>query len=371
MSRRLKWVVFNLLAIFSILKIQFRRMSDKSNSITPISEIGEFGLIAEIAQYARKKNESTIIGIGDDAAVLNFENQHTVISTDFLMEGIHFDLVYTSLTHLGYKSVAVNISDICAMMATPSQVTVSIAVSGKFSVEAIKAFYEGVEKACDFYNVDLVGGDTTSSLTGMAINVTAIGSVEKDKAVLRHKAQIGDLICVSGDLGGAYIGLQIMEREKQIFMENKDIQPELEKHQYVLSRLLKPEARLDIVEQLRDAGIQPTSMIDISDGLSSDLLHICTQSQVGCEVFSENIPIHNDTLKQAIEFNIDPVSTALNGGEDYELLFTVPSNRLHEIELLNDIRIIGKITEQGNVLKTQSGNSHDITAMGWESFNKA
>lgn len=339
---------------------------------TEINDLGEFGLITELSEYARKKDKSTIVGIGDDAAIVDHKGFQTVVTTDLLLEGIHFDLVYTPLKHLGYKSIVVNLSDIYAMMATPKQVTVSVGISGKFSVEAIKEIYKGIEKACDFYEVDLIGGDTSASLTGLCISVTALGIVEENKMVRRHTAKPEDLICVSGDLGAAYLGLQILEREKQIYLENKNIQPELDKNKYLVERILKPEARRDIVRQLKAANVVPTAMIDISDGLSSELMHICTQSQVGCIVYDENIPIHGEAIQTAIQFNMDPSTAALNGGEDYELLFTIDKKDLDNIEDLFDIKVIGKVVdkEQGMKLVAKSGKAYDLKAQGWQSFRE-
>jgi len=338
---------------------------------TEIKDIGEFGLITELTDFARNKNKSTKKGIGDDAAILDYENVQTVLSTDLLMEGVHFDLVYTPLMHLGYKAVIVNLSDIVAMNAQPHQITFSIALSSKFSVEAVKEIYKGIEKACNYYEVDLIGGDTTASLTGLAISVTAIGSAQEDELVYRNGAKIEDYICVSGNLGASYLGLQIMEREKQIYLENKNIQPELAKHKYLIERFLKPEARFDIVEALASQKIKPNSMIDISDGLSSELLHICTQSQVGCNIFDENIPVHEETINVGTQFNIDPTVCALNGGEDYELLFTIDEKDLEKVKYMPGVFLIGEIIQASDGIKlhTTGGNIHDIKAQGWNHFN--
>ena len=343
----------------------------QSNSkATEINDLGEFGLITELSNFARKKNKSTILGIGDDAAIIEHIDLQTVVTTDLLLEGIHFDLVYTPLKHLGYKAIVVNLSDIYAMMGTPTQVTVSLGISNRFSVEAIKELYKGIETACNFYEVDLIGGDTSASLTGLCISVTALGTVESGKAVKRHTAKSGDLICVSGDLGAAYLGLQILEREKQIYLENKNIQPELDKNKYLVERILKPEARRDIVRQLKTNNLSPTSMIDVSDGLSSELMHLCAQSQVGCKVFDENIPIHAEAIQTALQFNIDPTTTALNGGEDYELLFTMDKNNLEAIEMMPDVRVIGNIVDkkEGMQLIAKSGKAYELKAQGWQSF---
>ncbi len=343
-----------------------------NSKATEINDLGEFGLITELSNFARKQNNSTILGIGDDAAIIEHAGLQTIVTTDLLLEGIHFDLVYTPLKHLGYKAIVVNLSDIYAMMGTPTSVTVSLGISNRFSVEAIKELYKGIETACNFYEVDLIGGDTSASLTGLCLSVTALGTVENGKAVKRHTAKSGDLICVSGDLGAAYLGLQILEREKQIYLENKNIQPELDKNKYLVERILKPEARRDIVRHLKTNNLTPTSMIDISDGLSSELMHLCTQSQVGCKVYDENIPIHNEAIQTAIQFNIDPTTTALNGGEDYELLFTIDKDRLEAIELMPDVSVIGNMVdkEEGMQLITKSGKAYELKAQGWQSFRE-
>ena len=287
-----------------------------------------------------------------------------------LIEGIHFDLMYTPLKHLGYKAVAVNVSDLCAMMATPSHITMSVAFSNRFSVEALDEFYEGVYAACDKYNVDLVGGDTCTSPKGFIISVTAVGEVTNSNYVTRDKAQVNDLICATGDLGAAYIGLQLLEREKRIFLENPKIQPDLQQKEHVIGKILKPEARVDIVEWLQEQKITPTSMMDISDGLSSDILHICRQSNVGCVIYDEKLPIHNQTKEMAMEFGLSGTSCALNGGEDYELLFTIPQAEYEKIVLSEKISVIGYITkvEEGTNLITQQGNKHKLVAQGWQAF---
>jgi len=340
-------------------------------SQTELSEIGEFGLIERLTRDFDPKNDSTIQGIGDDCAILSFPaDKEIVVTTDLLVEGIHFDLVYCPLKHLGYKSVAVNVSDICAMNATPRQVTVSIAVSAKFTVEALEQFYEGIRLACRAYNVDLVGGDTTSSMTGMMISVTAIGEVEKGKAAKRSGAKVNDLVCVSGDLGGAYVGLQILEREKYVFTQTGSQSIKLEGYDYVLQRQLKPEARLDVVQKLASHSIVPTSMIDISDGLSSELLHICKQSGVGCKVYEEKIPVNVETERVAGEFNLLPLTCALNGGEDYELLFTVDLNSYHKLAMVADVRIIGNICDasEGSNIITRQNERIPIVAQGWNAM---
>lgn len=345
---------------------------EKDRKVTEINDLGEFSLIEVLAKYARNNNKSTVLGIGDDAALVNHSGFETVVTTDLLLEGIHFDLVYTPLKHLGYKAVVVNLSDVYAMMAEPKQVTVSLGISNKFSVEAIEEIYSGIEKACAFYEVDLIGGDTSASLTGLCISVTALGVVESGKAVKRNTAKAGDLICVSGDLGAAYLGLQILEREKQIFMENKNIQPDLEKNKYLIERILKPEARRDVVRQLKAANIVPTAMIDVSDGLSSEVMHLCTQSKTGCVIYDENIPVSPDAIQQALQFKIDPSVTALNGGEDYELLFSIDKKDINKIEEIFDVKVIGKMIaeNEGMNLVSQSGKTYPLTAQGWQSFRE-
>ncbi len=335
---------------------------------TPIGSLGEFGLINRIANTARLKNESSLKGIGDDAAVLNMGEQCTVVSTDLLMEGIHFDLMYTPLKHLGYKSVAVNISDIIAMNAQPTQVTVSLAISSRFPLEAIDEFYAGVRAACDNYQVDLIGGDTSSSIKGFFISVTALGVAKEEDIAYRHNAKVGDHICVTGDLGAAYLGLQLLEREKKIYLESPGVQPNLEGHDYLVGRQLRPEPRQDIQRLLKTLKVKPNAMIDISDGLASELLHICESAQVGCRIYDENIPLNQKTLEMAQTFGIDPLTCALSGGEDYELLFTVDNKYIEELETLHGISIIGRITEmsEGRKIYNKSGSSHDLIAQGWK-----
>ena len=334
---------------------------------TPISTLGEFGLIKRLTQNIRIKHESTVKGVGDDAAILGTGEKKMVVTTDLLTEGIHFNLMYTPLKHLGYKSVVVNLSDIYAMNATPTQITVSMAISAKFAVEHIEEIYEGIYLACEKYNVDLVGGDTTSSMTGLTISVTAIGEVENNRITCRDTAKNNDLICVSGDLGGAYLGLQILEREKKLFMENSEVQPQLEGYDYIVQRQLKPEARADIIALFSKKDIIPTSMIDISDGLSSEILHICTQSKTGCKIFQEKIPVAADTAGIAEEIHIDPVTCALNGGEDYELLFTISQKDYDKIKDEKSISVIGHINsqDQGINLITMEGMTIPIRAQGW------
>ena len=337
---------------------------------TEIESLGEFGLIQHLTQNNETRQASTMLSVGDDAAVIDHFGKQTVITTDMLIEGIHFDLMYTPLKHLGYKAVAVNVSDLCAMMATPSHITMSVAFSNRFSVEALDEFYEGVYAACDKYNVDLVGGDTCTSPKGFIISVTAVGEVSNSNFVTRDKAQVNDLICATGDLGAAYIGLQLLEREKRIFLENPKIQPDLQQKEHVIGKILKPEARVDVVEWLQENKILPTSMMDISDGLSSDILHICRQSNVGCVIYDEKLPIHNQTKEMAMEFGLSGTSCALNGGEDYELLFTIPQADYEKIVLSEKISVIGYITklEEGTNLITQQGNKHKLVAQGWQAF---
>ena len=337
---------------------------------TEIENLGEFGLIDHLTKHIKIENKSTLKGIGDDAAVLNFEGKKTLISTDFLLEGIHFDLAYTPLKHLGYKAIQVNLSDIYAMNGTASQVTVSIAISSRFPLEAVEELYKGINIACEKYSVDLVGGDTSTSKQGLIISVTALGFAEEAEICYRNGAQEGDLLCVSGDLGGAYIGLQLLEREKGIFIENPNIQPDLEGKDYIVERQLKPEARKDIVEALKLMKIKPTSMIDISDGLASEIIHICKQSNKGCNLYEDKIPIDPMTYDTAREFGIDPTVCALNGGEDYELLFTISQHDFETIKNNPDISIIGHITEPaaGCQLISKSGKVHELKAQGWNAF---
>lgn len=339
---------------------------------TELSSLGEFGLIKHLTQFIELKNESSIKGIGDDAAVLDYKNKQVVISTDMLVEGVHFDLSYVPLKHLGFKSVSVNVSDIYAMNATPKQITVSFAVSNRFSVEAMEELYAGMIMACKKHQVDIVGGDTTSSKSGLIISITAIGEAEKEDLTYRSGAKEGDLLCVTGDLGAAYLGLQLLEREKQIFMESPGVQPDLGGNDYILERQLKPEARKDIAPLLKALQVKPTSMIDISDGLASEILHITIQSQVGCNLYEEKIPIDPSTYNTAREFNMDPTVCALSGGEDYELLFTISQEDFSKIKANPDITVIGHITniKDGVNLITKGGTSHPLTAQGWDPLLK-
>ncbi len=337
---------------------------------TDISNLGEFGLIDHLTKSIKLTQDSTIKGAGDDAAVLDFSGKKMLISTDLLLEGIHFDLAYTPLKHLGYKSVQVNLSDIYAMNGMASQITVSLGLSSKFPIEAVEELYSGILLACDKYKIDLVGGDTSASKQGLVISVTSIGYADEADICYRNKANEGDLICVSGDLGAAYVGLQLLEREKLIYLENPQIQPDLEGKDYIIERQLKPEARRDIILILKELEIKPTSMIDISDGLSSEIIHICTQSEKGCNLYEDKLPIDPMTYDTAREFNLDPTTCALSGGEDYELLFTVPQSAFEKIRNNPDISIIGHITEKsaGMNIISRSNNSHPLKAQGWNSF---
>lgn len=339
---------------------------------TEIGSLGEFGLIDHLTKNIELQNASSLVGVGDDAAVIDNFGKQTVVTTDLLIEGVHFDLAYTPLKHLGYKSVVVNLSDVYAMNAIPTQVTLSIAFSNRFSLEALDEFYEGVYAACRRYGVDLVGGDTSTSQKGFIISVTAIGEVAPDQFVKRDGAKKGDLICVSGDLGGAYIGLLFLEREKRIFLENPGVQPDLENESYVIGRLLKPEARKEIIEFLAESEIKPTAMMDVSDGLSSDIMHICKASQLGCVLYEEKLPIAEDMRKAAFKFEIDPTACALSGGEDYELLFTISQSDYDKLVLREDISVIGYMTEPeaGQHIITKSGNKHALVAQGWNHLKK-
>lgn len=340
---------------------------------TELKEFGEFGLIHHLTQSIEIKNDSSVLGIGDDAAIIEYaKDLQTVVSTDMLVEGVHFDLMYTPLKHLGYKAVTVNLSDIAAMNATPKQVTVSIALSNRFSVEAVEELYKGVMLACERYQVDLIGGDTTSSTSGLIISVTAIGEGKKDELAKRSGAKENDLVCVTGDLGAAYMGLQILEREKAVFKENSKIQPDLSGHDYIVERQLKPEARTFLLGELRKKEVRPTSMIDISDGLASELIHLTKASQCGVQIYEEKLPIDFTTSTAAEEFQIAPVVCALNGGEDYELLFTVPATDYDKVELIEEVSVIGHITEEGFGAKLvgRGGDQVDITAQGWNSFRE-
>lgn len=338
-----------------------------SNERTEISSLGEFGLIEHLTKNIELQNASSVLGVGDDAAVIDHFGKQTVITTDLLIEGVHFDLAYTPLKHLGYKSVIVNLSDVYAMNAVPTQITMSVGISNRFSLEAIDEFYEGVYAACSKYGVDLVGGDTSSSQKGFIISVTALGEVAPDTFVKRGTAQKGDLLCVSGNLGAAYLGLLFLEREKKIFLESPGVQPDLEGETYVIGRLLKPEARKDIIEFFAKQEIMPTSMMDVSDGLSSEILHICKDSDLGCVVYEEKIPLSEEMKKAAFKFEIDPTACALSGGEDYELLFTISQSDHDKLVLNEEISVVGYMTaiEEGARIITKGGGQHPITAQGW------
>ncbi len=337
---------------------------------TDVNTLGEFGLIEHLTKQTQLKHPSSIYGIGDDAAVLSSSSGLTVVSTDMLVEGIHFDLMYTPLKHLGYKSVVVNLSDIYAMNALPKQITVSLAISNRFSVEALEELYAGIHQACDFYNVDLVGGDTTSSQKGLYLSVTAIGETDADRISYRNTAKIGDLLCVTGNLGAAYLGLQILEREKQIYLANPGVQPDLDQSSYLIERQLKPEARRDMINLFAKNQLVPTAMIDVSDGLASELFHICRQSGVGAYIEESGVPIHPEAEQQAIKFQLDPITCALSGGEDYELLFSVRPEDLDKVKFLPDTYIMGEVVapDDGIRLHTKGGNIHDLKAQGWKHF---
>ncbi|MEI6489069.1 MAG: thiamine-phosphate kinase [Bacteroidota bacterium] len=339
---------------------------------TELSSLGEFGLIKHLTQFIEIKNESTIKGVGDDAAVIDYKGNQTVISTDMLVEGIHFDMAYVPLKHLGYKAVSVNLSDIYAMNATPKQITVSIAMSNRYSVEAIEELYAGMFLACEKHKVDIVGGDTTTNVSGLVISITAIGEAKSEDLVYRSGASEGDLLCVSGDLGGAYVGLQLLEREKKIFIESPGVQPDFDGNDYILERQLKPEARKDIPPLLKQLEVKPTSMIDISDGLASEIIHLSTQSKVGCNLYEDKIPIDPQTYTMAREFNLDPTVCALSGGEDYELLFTIKQEDFLKIKANPNISIIGHMTDakSGINLITKGGTSTPLKAQGWDALLK-
>jgi len=341
---------------------------DRTKPRTEIKDLGEFGLIDYITGDIELTQESSEFGVGDDAAVINPSGKRVLVSTDMLMEGVHFDLTYSPLKHLGYKAAAVNFSDIAAMNAIPTQITVSIALSNRFSLEAVEEFYVGLKLACKAYNVDIVGGDTTSSKAGLAISITVIGLIDEQDIVYRNGAKEGDLICVSGDLGAAYAGLLILEREKSVFSANPEMQPELEGADYVLERQLKPEARVDIIKILKDSGIKPNAMIDVSDGLASEVKHICKQSKLGAAIYEDKLPIDQKTWDAARTFNMDPTMFALNGGDDYELLFTVPQSDFEKLKDIPEVSIIGYTTdkESGINLITKNNVSTPLEAQGWD-----
>ena len=343
------------------------------NKQTEISKLGEFGLIEKLTKDIPLKNASTKLGVGDDAAVLNFGDKEALVTTDLLLEGIHFDLRYVPLKHLGYKAAVVNFSDIYAMNGMPKQITVSLGISSRFTVEHIEELYAGIRLACEIYGVDLVGGDTSASVTGLVISITCLGEAKKEDVVLRSGAKPTDIICVSGDLGAAYMGLQLLERENQVAAGQKDFQPDFSGREYILERQLKPEARKDVIEELAKAGIKPTAMMDVSDGLSSELLHICKSSNVGCRVYEDRIPIDYQTAVMAEEFNMNLVVAAMNGGEDYELLFTVPLTDNDNIDKIQGVTKIGYVTkpELGAAMVTRDGGEIELRAQGWNAFTGA
>ncbi len=346
-------------------------IEDKNQQRTQLSDLGEFGLIDHLTKNFKIKHESTVKSIGDDAAVLDFKNKKIVVTTDLLVEGVHFDLSYMPLKHLGYKSVVVNLSDVYAMNAKATQITVSIAVSNRFPLEALEDLYGGIETAAKVYNIDVVGGDTTSSTTGLLISVTAIGEVDNNKEVYRNGAKPNDLLVVTGDLGGAYMGLQVLEREKEVYKVNPNSQPDLEPYSYIVERQLKPEARKDVIKLLEDLNVKPTSMIDISDGLSSEIIHLCTQSKVGCDLYENKIPLDPQIISVCEEFNLDSTTVALGGGEDYELLFTISQDDYSKIKANPNLTVIGYIREEqsGLHLVTRADTKIPIKAQGWKNFN--
>ena len=345
-------------------------IEDKTPHRTSLADLGEFGLIDRLTKGFEIHNPSTLKGVGDDAAVMDFKNKKTVVSTDLLIEGVHFDLSYVPLKHLGYKSVVVNVSDIYAMNATATQITVSIAVSNRFPLEALEEFYAGIRLACEHYKVDLVGGDTPTSTRGLIISVTAIGEAEASDLVYRNGAQPNDLVVLTGDIGGAYMGLQILEREKAVFQVNPNSQPDIEMYSYILERQLKPEARKDIPPLLKQLGVKPTAMMDVSDGLSSEILHICKQSGVGCRLYEDKIPLDPQVISTCEEFNLDSTTIALSGGEDYELLFTIAQADYDKIKGNPNFSVIGYITDksEGVDLVTRAGQFIPIIAKGWNAL---
>ena len=347
-------------------------IEDKNQSRTNLSELGEFALINHLTKNFSIAHNSSIKGVGDDAAVLNFKNNEVLVTTDLLVEGVHFDLSYMPLKHLGYKAVMVNLSDIYAMNGSASQITVSIAVSNRFTLEAIEELYEGIHLACKSYNVDLVGGDTTSSTTGLLISITAIGEAVKENIVYRNTAKQNDLLVVSGDLGAAYLGLQVLEREKRVFEVNPNSQTDLTDYSYLIERQLKPESRKDIVELLKEMEVKPTSMIDISDGLSSEILHLCTQSKVGCDLYEDKIPLDPQVISTCEEFDLNSTTIALSGGEDYELLFTISQEDFPKIKANPHLSVIGHITDESNGvnLVTRANQQVKLTAQGWNALKE-
>jgi thiamine-monophosphate kinase len=347
-------------------------MAEDKGKRTELFELGEFGLIEKLTENIIIRQKGTVKGVGDDAAVLDIKDKLTLVSTDLLIEGVHFDMTYTPLKHLGYKAAVVNFSDIIAMNGTPTQITVSISVSNRFSLEALEELYSGVMLACEKYNVDLVGGDTTTSLHGLYISVTALGEVSKDKVVYRSTAKKGDLICVTGDLGAAYMGLMILEREKQVFKSDPNLQPDFEGNEYILGRQLKPEARQDILKVLEGTKVTPTAMIDISDGLASDIMHICKGSELGCKLYEDKLPISQEVMKAAMQFKISSTTAALNGGEDYELLFTIAQDDYEKIKDIMGISVIGHMTEQqeGMSIIADNGEQIELKAQGWDGLKR-
>lgn len=344
-------------------------MSEKR---TELDQVGEFGLIKKLTENFHNTSTNTIYGIGDDSAVIKIDDKNSLlISTDMLLEGVHFNLMYMPLKHLGYKAVAANVSDICAMNGKAEQITVSIGVSNRFPMEALEELYKGIHAACEVYGVDLIGGDTTSSYSGLTLSITVLGRVDNDKIAYRSGAKENDLLVCTGDLGGAYLGLQVLEREKEVFKANPDIQPDLDGHDYIIERQLKPEARVDIIQFLHELNVVPTSMIDISDGLASEVLHICESSEVGCHVYDEKLPIDGKTSMTAIEFNLDPATCALNGGEDYELLFTIAQSDYEKIKGNPHMTVIGHITnkEDGKYFIDKNGSVIELRAQGWDHFH--
>ncbi len=339
---------------------------------TEIKEIGEFGLIDKIAANFKPHQPNSVLGIGDDAAIISAGEKYFLLTTDMLIENVHFDLAYAPLSHLGYKAIAVNVSDIAAMNGIPKQVTVSLGLSNRFSVEAVEKLYEGIKYACEDFRIDLVGGDTTSSPSGLVISVSVLGEVDKSKVALRQNAETGDIVCVTGDLGGAFIGLQVLMREKQEFMANPDMQPQLDKYPYIVQRQLKPVARMDIIHELRDLNVVPKAMIDVSDGLASELHHLARQSGVGFRIFEDKLPIDKQTYDTSVEFNLGPITCVMNGGEDYELLFTISQNDFEKLEKHMDIHFIGYATDkaEGMKLVTKQGNEVDIAAQGFNHFGR-
>ena len=341
---------------------------DKTENKKSINDFGKFGLINHLTQHAKTLNKTTVTGIGDDSTAIDSGKKLTLVTTDLLLEGIHFNLIYSPMKHLGYKAVIRAISDIYAMNGTPEQVMIALGISSKFSLEQVEDLYDGIYLACEKYKVDLAGGDITSSLTGMTIGVTAVGVVEKDELVRRDSARANDLICVTGDLGAAFMGLQLLERERKLFVKEKVTQPDLAGYEYVIGRQLKPEIPVSTLAALKKEGIRPTSMIDVTDGLASDLLHLCRLSGTGCRIFYSKVPVDYETTRLAEEFNIDPIVSALNGGEDYELLFTIPLEMVEKIKSIDSVKVIGHMTSNGsgNYIAGDDGSEVEITAQGWK-----